>query len=151
MGGFTEIYLRDKSEENIAKHNEKLKEYGVRKSLRFYSEADIKFEFDGFMKGTGYFPDDQFPKDKIKTINDFKKYWNPKSLGTCFCPNVGSLTFDCYFGRTSKNAMRKLGRYIADHHRDIEQTRGSFSTFMERGMTKLERQIISESKILDNY
>ena len=48
MGGFTEVYLRDKSKENIAKHNAKLKEYGVRKSLRFYSEDDIQFEFDGF-------------------------------------------------------------------------------------------------------
>lgn len=151
MGGFTEIYLKDKSAENIAKHNAKLKEYGVRKSIRFYSEDDIKFEFDGFMKGTGHFPNDQFPREKIKTIDDFKKYWNPKALGTTFCPYVGSLTFDCYFGRTSNNAMKKLGNYIADNYRDIERTRGSFTTFTERGMTKLQRQIIDESNILEDY
>lgn len=155
MGGFTVIYLKDRSEENIRKHNELLKKYGVAKRYRFYSLDDVKFEYNGFMKGTGVFPENLFPKDKIKTFDDFCKYWNPKAIGEVFVAYTGSLSFDCYFGRTSKRAMRNIGKYVADYWRDILAVSGSFDTFMERGMTKLERQLVTEKindlSIKDTY
>lgn len=151
MGGFAQVYLRDRSAEGIAKANQSLAEAGLRKALRFYSEDDVRLEYDYFARGEGYFPADQFPKDKIKSFEDFKKYWNPQALGDVFCPPFGVLQFDCYFGRTSKRAMRIMGRWIADNHRLIEKTSGSFTTFMERGMTKLERQIMKESDVKVNW
>jgi len=120
MGGFTAVYLKDRSEANIAKQNALLAEHKVAKRYRFYSESDIQFEYEGFCKGTGVFPEHLFPKDKINSFEDFKVYWCPKALGTCFVPHTGSLTFDCYFGRTSKRAMRNMGRYIAENYREIE-------------------------------
>lgn len=147
MGGFTEVFLKDCSYENIKKQNEKLKEYNVAKRYSFYSEDDVKFEYEAFCKGEGSFPEHLFPKNKINSYKDFTKYWSTKALGALFVPEFGVLTFDCYFGRTSKRAMRNMGRYIADNVRLIKKTRGSFSTFMERGMTKLERQIIIENNL----
>lgn len=147
MGGFTSIRLKDTSAKNIRKQNEVLKSYGVAKQYRFYSEDDIKFEYDGFVKGLGYFPEHQFPKDKIKSYKDFKKYWNPKAIGETFCPKKGALTFDCYYGRTSQRALRNIGKYVADNHNLIGEVSGSFSTFIERGMTRIERLIIKDSNI----
>lgn len=155
MGGFTVVYLKDRSEANIAKHNELLAKYKVAKKYRFYSLADVRFQYDAFKANKGIFPAEQFPKDKIKTFDDFQRYWNPNAIGEVFVAFTGSLSFDCYFGRTSKNAMRNIGRYIADHWHDILAVSGSFDTFMERGMNKLERQLItekiSELEIKDTY
>jgi len=147
MGGFTQVRLKDTSNKNIKEQNAKLKAYGVKRSIRFYSMADIRFEYDSFVKGIGTFPEHMFPKDKINSFNDFKKYWNPKAIGEVFCPHIGTLQFDCYFGRTSKNAMRKLGKYLAANHQEIKAVGGSFTVFMERGMTKSERNIITNSQI----
>jgi hypothetical protein len=147
MGGFTTIKLKDCSEQNIAANNARMELTKVPKKYRFYSENDIIFEYEAFKAGIGVFRDDLFPKDKIKSLDDFKKYWNPKAVGLCFVPEIGMLTFDCYFGRTSKRAMRKLALYLVDNYKEIESVSGSFSTFMERGMTKLERQLINESNI----
>jgi len=144
MGGFTVVYLKDRSEANIAKHNKLLAEYNVPKKYRFYSLDDVIFEYESFKANKGVFPPEQFPKDKIKSLDDFQRYWNPRALGEVFAPFTGSLSFDCYFGRTSKRAMRNIGKYIADNWRDIYAVSGSFDTFMERGMTKLERQLITE-------
>lgn len=151
MGGFTQIFLRDCSEENIARANESLKQAGLRKDMRFYSEADVKLEYEYFARGEGHFPESQFPKDKIKSYKDFTKFWNSKTLGNVFCPPFGVLQFDCYFGRTSKRAMRILGRWVAENHHLIEKTSGSFTTFIERGMTKLECQILKESDVKVNW
>ena len=151
MGGFTAIYLKDTSEENIMKQNELLRHYGVAKKYGFYSEKDIQFEYDGFCIGTGVFPEHLFPKDKIKSYNDFKRYWSPKALGECFVPYVGSLTFDCYFGRTSKRAMRGIGKYLADNYHEIKSMDGSFETFFERGMTRLEMKIMHEAGFFYDY
>jgi len=142
MGGFTSIYLKDTSINNIRKQNEKLREYGVAKKYHFYSDDDIRFEYEAFKNGEGIFPADQFPRDLINTFKDFKKYWSPKALGRIFCPDTGSLNFDCYFGRTSKRAMRNMGKYVYDHAEDIKKVSGSFTTFIERGMTKREREYI---------
>ncbi len=150
MGGFTEIKLKDCSNENIEKQNQLLEDFGVARKYRFYSESDVIWEYEGFVKGTGSFPEHLFPKDKINSYEDFTKYWNTKSLGSLFCPEFGTLTFDCYFGRTSKRAMRNMGKYITDNHNEIEKVSGSFSTFMERGMTRLERQIINEESNIKN-
>ena len=144
MGGFTVVYLKDRSEENIRKHNELLKKYGVAKRYRFYSIEDVKFEYESFTKGLGVFPEHTFPKDKINSFDDFCKYWNPKTVGEIFVQYTGSISFDCYFGRTSKRAMRNLGRYFGDHYNEIFAVSGSFDTFMERGMTRLERQLFNE-------
>jgi hypothetical protein len=151
MGGFTKIYLRDNSRENVSTQNARLELMGVPKQYRFYSEDDVILEYESFRIGDGTFPDDQFPREKIKTLEDFKEFWNPKALGEVFAPYIGCLSFDCYFGRTSKRAMRLIGKYLVENHDQIDTTGGSFSTFMERGMTKLERQIIEESGILQNY
>lgn len=150
MGGFTVFYLKNTSEENIAKQNAKLTALGVPKKYRFYSEGDIMEEYEWFKKEDGVFPEHLFPRAKIHSYEQFKCYWNPKAVGEVFVPYVGSLTLDCYFGRTSKRAMRNIGKYLADNHREIKSMSGSYDTFMERGMTKLERQIISESGILQN-
>lgn len=151
MGGFTEVFLRNKTQVNIDKMNTLLREYKVPKWYRFYSENDVKFQYESFLKNKGHFPETHFPKDKINSYEDFTKYWSTKALGACFVPRFGTLTFDCYFGRTSKRAMRNMGRFIADNYREIESTSGSFETFMERGMTRIERQIIAESGIKLNY
>lgn len=151
MGGFTQFKLKDKSQANIDKQNDLLRQYGVAKGYRFYSEKDVIFEYEAFLKGIGVFPEHKFPKDKIKTLEDFKQYWSSKALGEVFVPPYGTLQFDCYFGRTSQRAMRNIGRYLAANHNEIETMRGSYDTFFERGMTKLERQIIAESKIKQGY
>jgi len=153
MGGFTVIYLKDRSEENIRKHNKLLKQYKVAKKIHFYSMENVQFEYDSFMKGLGVFPDQLFPKDKINTLEDFCKYWSPVAVGEVFVPYNGSMTFDCYYGRTSKRAMRNIGKYIYDNYKDILAVYGSFNTFMEYGMTKSESTFINvmikEGKIKD--
>lgn len=150
MGGFTEVKLKDCTQANIDKMNALLREYKVPKKYSFYSEKDVIFEYESFKKGLGIFPEHLFPKDKIHSYKDFTKYWSTKALGAIFVPPFGALTFDCYFGRTSKRAMRNMGRFIAENYREIHSTDGSFETFMERGMTRIERQIIAESAILQN-
>jgi hypothetical protein len=147
MGGFTNFKLKDVSEMNIMKHNAKLRVFKVPEKYRFYSVSDVLLQYEYFKIGDGAWPEAQFPKDKINSFEDFKKYWNPKALGVVFVPHFGQLTFDCYFGRTSKRAMRGIAKYLAENHRDIESAGGSYETFFERGMTKLERQIMKESAI----
>ena len=153
MGGFTTLKLKDCSEENIKKHNELLRKHKVRKSISFYSESDIELEYLVFKDGKGHFPNHLFPADKIKTYRDFKKYWNPKALGEVFCPNNGTLVFDCYFGRTSDNAMRCLKNYIIDAlllseyflNTPFEYASGSWSTYLERcSASKLGLELIRE-------
>lgn len=155
MGGFTVIYLKDRSEENIRKHNELLKKHKVAKRYRFYSMDDVMFEYDSFKKGLGSFPEHLFPKDKINNLDDFCRYWNPNAVGEVFVSYTGSLSFDCYFGRTSKRAMRGIGKYIVENWRDILAVSGSFDTFIERGMTKSEMEFIvekiKENQIKDTY
>jgi hypothetical protein len=151
MGGFTKFQLKDTSEKNISKQNDLLKSYGVPKKYRFYSLEDVLFEYESFKLGAGYYPANLFPRDKIKSFEDFQKYWNSKAIGEVFVAPIGALVFDCYFGRTSKRAMRNIGRYLSDNHREIESASGSYETFFEDGMTRLERQIMKESNIKMNY
>jgi hypothetical protein len=148
MGGFTKIQLKDTSQENIDKHNARLELNGVRERYRFYSERNVIFEYEAFKMGDGVFPENQFPKDKINSLDDFKKYWSPEALGEVFVPRIGTLTFDCYFGRTSKRAMRNIGRYLGMNAKHLKEVGGSFETFCERGMTKLEREIMKENGLL---
>lgn len=152
MGGFTTVFLRDKSQKNIDKHNEILKEFGVARDYHFYSEKDIYNEFEAFQADSGVFPEHRFPKDQIKSFSDFKKYWSTEALGEIFCPYQGEFTCDCYFGRMSKRAMRNFCKYLAAHHNDIESMGGSYETLLERGATQLEREIIlKESGINFKY
>jgi hypothetical protein len=153
MGGWTKLQLKDTSEENIAKHNQMLVSAGVIKKYRFYSEEDVLNEFVYFKRGEGAFPENQFPKDKIKSFNDFKKHWNTKALGEVFCPPFGSLTFDCYYSRTSKRAMCNMKNYIINAlllpenfmNTPFSYAEGSWSTFLERcGASKLNLALINE-------
>lgn len=154
MGGFTTIQLKDTSPENIAFHNRLLDEAKVRKDIRFYSEDDVKLEYEAFVNGDGIFPDYHFPKDKIKSYEDFTKYWSTEALGEAFCPRFGMLTFDCYFGRTSDNAMKCIKNYIVEvllHEKyffepvPFSKLGGSFSTFLERcSASKLNLELIDE-------
>lgn len=145
MGGFTSIKLKDTSISNIRKQNELLDECKVSKKYRFYSEDDVRFEYEGFRNGTGNFPDNLFPKHLINTYADFKKYWSTEALGKAFVPEFGTLTFDCYFGRTSKRAMHNIAKYLLLNISKIKSTSGSFSTFVERcGYGKKTQKILSE-------
>ena len=153
MGGFTKLVLKDKSIENIRKHNELLSKAKVRKGIRFYSEDDVRLEYDAFLNNQGVFPEHSFPKDKIKTYNDFTKYWSSEALGEVFVPKFGTLTFDCYFGRTSDNAMKCLKNYIVDTlllneyflDSPFEYASGSWSTYLERcSASKLDLELINE-------
>jgi len=159
MGGFTQLKLKDTSEENIEKHNKILDDLKVRKCFRFYSESDVKKEYEAFIKGEGAFAEHLFPKDKIKSYNDFKKYWNPKALGEIFCPPAGTIQFDCYFGRTSKRAMKGIKDYIINAlllpenfmTTPFEGASGSWTTFLERcSASKLNLELINE-RIKEKY
>tara|TARA_R110000772_G_C13310268_1_gene440086 strand:+ start:21540 stop:21980 length:441 start_codon:yes stop_codon:yes gene_type:complete len=144
MGGYTTVKLKDNSIENIAKQNLLLEDYGVPKKYRFYSELDIKVEYDAYKKGRGEFPEFQFPKDKINSYRTFKKYW--KALGEVWSPPFGTIDFDCYYSRMSTNAFKNLGRYLANYVDGIESVSGSFSTFIEdgRGVLKRDRKILTK-------
>ena len=140
MGGFTQIILKNCSSENVAKQNELLKKYRIPKQYRFQDLAkDQEEEYKWFVRGKGEFPDHLFPKEKIKSLEDFRKFWSPDALGEVFVPSQGRLNFDCYFGRTPDKVMKALGKFITDNIKEIECTEGSFTTFMERSMD--EQQI----------
>lgn len=144
MGGYTEIKLKDCSAKNINKHNKALRAMRVAKKYRFYSQKDTKLEYKAFVAGLGAFPENQFPREKINSYKDFRKYWSHDALGS-FCPTFGILSLDCYFGRTSKRALRQLGKYVASIIDEIKTVDGSFITFMERGMTKKENKLFEQS------
>jgi hypothetical protein len=157
MGGFTELKLKDSSKENIAKHNKMLDEAKVKKGIRFYSEDDVLLEYESFMNYEGVFPAHLFPRDKIKNYQDFTKYWSTEALGATFCPPFGTLTFDCYFNRTTANAMKCIKNYIINAlllqeyfmKSPFEYASGSWSTFLERcSVSKLGLELINE-KIKD--
>ena len=156
MGGFTQLFLKDISAENIKKHNKMLDDAKVKKGIRFYSEDDVKLEYEYFKKEDGYFPNDQFPRDKINSYEDFTKYWSTEALGSVFCPEFGSLSFDCYFGRTSNNAMKCIKDYIVEAilleeyfmNTPFKKASGSWTTFLERcSASKLNLELINEKVI----
>lgn len=149
MGGKTQIRLKDVSQENIDKQNALLEECGVCKRYRFYSEKNVKAEYQYYLKGDGVYPEHLFPKDKINSYADFKKYWSSEALGEVFVPKFGTLQLDCYYGRTSKRALRNIGKYLGNNPREIKKVDGSFSTFAERGMVRIERQIMFEYGFLE--
>jgi hypothetical protein len=135
MGWVTALYLADRSAKNIAYHNQKLKEFGVAKCYRFYSEADIRLEYKSFLTDNSLYPLHTFPKAEINSYDDFKKFWNPVDRGEVFVPYIGSLTFDCYFGRMSNRAMYNVGRYIKEHKHDLLGYQGSLSTLFEKAFS----------------
>ena len=152
MGGFTQIKLKDCSIENINKLNAILDKIKLPKQYRFADlEKQQAEEYTYFKKNDGNFPEHLFPRDKINSLEDFKKFWNPKAIGECFVPPSGTLQFDCYFGRTSKTAMAKMGKFIAENIELFAEFDGSFSTFMERGMNEKQRKIVSESEAFKKY
>jgi hypothetical protein len=132
MGGFTQIRLRNCSEENIKEQNEQLRKYGVAKKYRFYSEAEVREEYEYYLKGDGNYPPHLFPAHKIDSYEDFKRYWSSEALGEVFVPKFGTLNLDCYFGRTSKRAMHNLAGWLLCNLSQVKSVNGSFSTFVER-------------------
>jgi len=132
MGGLTKIRLKDCSLKNIREQNKELEKYNVRNWYRFYSEDNVKEEYEYFKKNDGNFPEYKFPRDKINSYKDFKKYWSTNALGEVFVPKFGTLKFDCYFGRTSQRAMHNIARYILNNIDQIKSVSGSYSTFVER-------------------
>lgn len=140
MGGFTSLQLRNISQENIDEQNQNLNELGVAKRYRFYSERDVREEYDYYLKGDGIYPEHMFPSEKINSFEDFKKYWSPEALGEVFVPRNGMLTFDCYFGRTSKRAMHGIAQWVLIYgDSQLKETSGSYSTFVERSEYKTKK------------
>ena len=135
MGGFTAIFLKDRTERNIKLQNERLAECGVKKCYRFYSQANVRVEYEAYKSGKGYFPTYQFPTDQIKSLKDFKKFWNTKAVGDTFYPKFGSLTFDCYFGRMSQRQMKAVVKYMKIYVKDIHSVNGRFSSLLEKAAT----------------
>lgn len=145
MGGFTTVVLRDKSEENIARQNQRLIDMGLAKKYHFYSVKDVEYEYEWFKKGKGVFPEDQFPRDRIHSFADFRRYWNPRALGEVFCPEYGTLRFDSYFGRTTLKNMRIIRNYIVQNVKIIESVNGSFETLLEKtGASPIDINILRE-------
>lgn len=127
------ITLKDKSTENCAVHNMILKhDYKCEKYLTFNSVAHTKFEYEGFKRGFGVYPEHIFKRDEIETFEDFEKFWSPDCIGEVFVPHYGSGNFDCYFGRTPNGTMGRIAKYLFDFSNDIESISGSTETFLER-------------------
>jgi len=135
MGGFTSLKLRNTSQENIDQHNQHLDELGVAKAYRFHSMRDRREEWEYYRdhpeKRMELYPPHLFPQD-IGTFEEFLKYWSTENLGDVFIPPIGTLKFDCYFGRTSKRAMHGIAQYLLIYGDHIRTTSGSYSTFVER-------------------
>jgi len=150
MGGFTKVMLKDTSHDNIARHNARLEIAGVPRQYRFTDTTNALVEYEWYLAHVNgdpnpkarqaNYPEHQFPRDKIKSFEDFCKCWHPQVCGETFVPPPGALTFDCYFGRTSRKAMRAIGKYLMANVEAIATVAGSFQTFMERGMTIAERE-----------
>ena len=146
MGGFTSIQLKDTSQENIDEQNAELDALGVAKRYRFYSEKNIRLEWD-YYQACGpelraeRFPAHSFPQD-ITSYETFTQHWSPKKWGTCFIPEIGMLTFDACFGRTSTRAMHGIARFLLySFDGTVKETTGSYSTFVERCGYKAKTKI----------
>jgi hypothetical protein len=150
MGGFTKIMLKDVSEENIKKQNSILAKMKVDKNFRFYSEKNVIDEYKYYKKGDGNYPDHLFPKDKIKSYKDFTKYWSTSALGEVFVPPFGSLTFDCYFGRTEEITLNKIAKYLINNFDQIAYCTGSYSTFISNKVNFITKDEENKLLTLDN-
>lgn len=139
MGGFTSIKLKDTSPEAIKQVNATLTEMKVPKGYRFYSEDDVKEEYEYYKKGDGNYPEHLFPKNKIRSYKSFTKYWSTEALGATFVPPFGTLTFDCYYGRTATTTMNKIARFIYNNLELIDEVDGSYSTFVNDKITVSNR------------
>lgn len=146
MGGFTTIAIKKNVDVEI--ENIKLDLLKVPKKLRYYTDRDIKFEYVAFTMGLGAFSEHQFPKDKINSLEDFRKYWSSEALGEVFCPKENTLTLDTYFGRTSDYAMKKLLKYVCDNVDNIDFVSGSFGTMVEKVATKKQEQLLLDKGII---
>lgn len=145
MGGFTKIILKDKSEDAIIAANCLLDLHKVSKKYRFYSQRDTKEEYQHFLNNNGHYPEHMFPRNKINSYKDFLKYWNPVSCGECFVPHFGTLTFDCYYGRTPQIQMKRIANFLLENIDLIEKVGGSYETFVERcgKRSNLKKQLLN--------
>lgn len=132
MGGYTQIILKDDSEDNIIDCNCLLNVEKVSKAYRFYSRNDARTEYGYFkIKAVGNYPEYLFPRNKINSYEDFLNYWNPKNCGFFINP-FGALSFDCYFVRTPAIQMKRIANFLVDNYSLIKEAKGSFETFVER-------------------
>jgi hypothetical protein len=145
MGGFTKIKLKDTSEDAIIAANCLLDLYKVSKKYRFYSRRATKEEYTHFLNNNGHYPEHMFPRNKIKSYEDFLKYWNPTVCGECFVPHFGTLTFDCYFSRTPAIQMKRIANFLLSNTSTIEKVGGSYETFVERcgKRSHLKKQLLN--------
>lgn len=132
MGGFTTIRLKETSQDSITKANAILDKMKVAKQYRFYSENDVILKYEYYKKGDGNYPEDLFPTGKINSYEDFTKYWSTEALGETFVPKFGTLTFDCYYGRTSQTTINKLSRFVYNNRNLIGEVDGSYTTFVDK-------------------
>lgn len=136
MGSQVVILLNDVSQENIDKQNQVLNNLGIDEGIHFYSEKDVKLEYDWFKTNKNEFPDHLIPHDKIKSFDDFKQYWNTENLGKTFCPEFGSLKFDIAYDRTEQDQIDLITEYLITNISLIKKGEGSFDSFVN--MTKLD-------------
>lgn len=144
MGGFTQIILKDKSEQHVIDCNCLLSREKVDKKYHFYTINDTKIEYGHFKIGNGVYDEHLFPRNKIKSYEDFLSYWNPQICGHFVNP-FGTLSFDCYFSRTPAIQMKRIANFLVDNYTLIEQAEGSFETFVERcGKSKRVQKLLLE-------
>lgn len=147
MGGLTKIHLKDPSKENIKFVNDILTGMKLAKNFRFYSEVDVQLEYKAFVDDEGVFNEDQFPKNKIKSYDDFKNYWSTEALGEVFVPKFGCLSFDCYFGRTSQTSMNIIAKFLYSYRYLIGEVSGSYLTFINDRVTMTQKKKVELLKL----
>lgn len=131
MGGWTQLRLKDRSKTNIEHHNQILDKLRVPKQYRFHHWNELITEWE------------EIEEQAEKGITTYP-YWYGKEV-TCYphfvnawekhCPvKMAALYFDCYFGRTSDHAMSRLAQYVVNNWAELEEPKGSFSTFVEKAV-----------------
>jgi hypothetical protein len=151
MGGWTKVMLKDTSRDNIDRHNARLEIFGVPKQYRYQHHGNVVEEYEWYLAHVSepdhpnskvreaVYPEHMYPRDQINSFADFCKFWNPEAVGASLVPPNGALTFDCYYSRMSRRAMRAVAKYLLANVAEIASVEGSFSTFMEKGMTASQR------------
>jgi hypothetical protein len=115
--------LKDKSEGNIARLNEVLKELGI-ESI-FLAESDNQAWLDDINKNPESPQKHLKPQDREMTLQELKDMFRGWTI-------VGQYQTDLYYGRTSDEQMEKLGKFIFDYASELEEV-GGVKLLIERG------------------
>jgi hypothetical protein len=103
--------------------NKVLEERGI--NYKFWSEEDTKAWLDDINNNPDSPSKHLRPKERPLTLEELTKmfpHWT----------EVGVYETDLYYGRTSKEQMQKIGKFINDYSDNIEYVDGS-DTLLERG------------------